>query len=67
MNWIINGSAVPGFAFLALSISMFSGVQLIALGVMGEYIGRMYVNSLGKPQYIVGEVVDSADAVDIAP
>ncbi len=67
VNWIINGSAVPGFAFLALSISMFSGVQLIALGVMGEYIGRMYVNSLGKPQYIVGEVVDSADAVDIAP
>jgi undecaprenyl-phosphate 4-deoxy-4-formamido-L-arabinose transferase len=57
VNWFIHGSAVPGFAFLAISISIFAGAQLLAIGVMGEYLGRLYVNSLAKPQYTVDEVV----------
>lgn len=56
VNWWIHGSVVPGFAFLALSTAAFAGVQLLALGVMGEYLGRLYFNSLGKPQYLVAEV-----------
>jgi undecaprenyl-phosphate 4-deoxy-4-formamido-L-arabinose transferase len=56
-NYLIRGSAVPGFAFIALSIAMFSGVQLLSIGVMGEYLGRLYENSLRKPQYTVEAVV----------
>lgn len=61
VNWFIHGSAVPGFAFLALSTAAFAGVQLLALGVMGEYLGRLYFNSLGKPQYLVAERVGTPE------
>lgn len=65
LNWVINGSAVPGFAFLAMSFSILGGAQLLALGVIGEYLGRLYFNSLGKPQYLVQDVVEhSADHAD---
>lgn len=55
INWLRVGSAVPGFAFLALSVAAFAGVQLLSLGIMGEYLGRLYFNSLSKPQYLVAE------------
>jgi glycosyltransferase involved in cell wall biosynthesis len=61
LNWIRHGSAVPGFAYLAISVSAFAGVQLLALGVIGEYLGRLYFNSLGKPQYLVAEEVGVKD------
>ncbi len=55
-NWVRHGSAVPGFAFIGLSVATFAGVQLLALGLIGEYLGRLYFNSLAKPQYLVAEV-----------
>ena len=57
INFHVRGSAVPGFAFIALSVAMFSGVQLLSIGVMGEYLGRLYENSLRKPQYTVEAIV----------
>lgn len=51
------GTAPEGFAFIAISVAFFSGVQLITLGVMGEYLGRLYFSQLGKPQYLVDEIV----------
>jgi len=59
-NWLRHGSAVPGFAFVALSTSILSGAQLLTLGVIGEYLGRLYFGALGKPQYVVDEVVESS-------
>lgn len=56
-NYLVRGSVVPGFAFIALSVAMFSGVQLLSIGVMGEYLGRLYENSLRKPQYTVEAIV----------
>lgn len=56
-NYFVRGSVVPGFAFLALSIAMFAGVQLLSIGVIGEYLGRLYENSLRKPQYTIEAVV----------
>jgi glycosyltransferase involved in cell wall biosynthesis len=55
LNWLRYGSAVPGFAFLAISTSVLSGAQLLALGIIGEYLGRLYFNNLGKPQYVIHE------------
>ena len=47
--------SVPGFAFLASIIAIFSGAQLFTLGIFGEYLGRMYVRTMERPAYVVGE------------
>ncbi len=60
INWLRYGSAVPGFAFIAMTTAVLSGTQLMALGIIGEYLGRMYFNALGKPQYLVHEVARPA-------
>jgi glycosyltransferase involved in cell wall biosynthesis len=57
VNYLINGSAVPGFAFLASIIATFSGAQLFALGIIGEYLGRMYFRTMDRPTYLVSETV----------
>lgn len=54
-RWLIVGSAVPGFAFLASIIAIFSGGQLLALGIIGEYLARMYQRTMDRPQYLVRE------------
>ncbi|MGD1174050.1 glycosyltransferase family 2 protein [Mycobacterium seoulense] len=61
-NFLINGSAVPGFAFLASIIAIFSGAQLFALGVMGEYLARMHFRTMDRPAYLVSETVASDGA-----
>lgn len=55
VNFLINGSAVPGFAFLASMIAIFSGAQLFALGVIGEYLARMHFRTMDRPTYVVSE------------
>lgn len=54
-SWALYGSAVPGFVFLASIISIFSGAQLIALGIIGEYLARMYSRSMDRPAFVVAE------------
>jgi glycosyltransferase involved in cell wall biosynthesis len=50
-----GGSSVPGFAFLASMIAIFSGAQLFALGIMGEYLARIHFRSMDRPTYVVRE------------
>jgi glycosyltransferase involved in cell wall biosynthesis len=52
-RYLIQGSSVPGFPFLASVIAIFSGVQLFCLGIMGEYIARMHFRMLERPTYSV--------------
>jgi undecaprenyl-phosphate 4-deoxy-4-formamido-L-arabinose transferase len=47
--------SVPGFPFLASLISIFSGAQLFALGLFGEYLTRLFNHALGRPTYVVKE------------
>jgi len=54
---VIQGAVVPGFAFLASIVAIFSGTQLFALGVIGEYIARMHVRSMGQPSYVVKQAI----------
>lgn len=44
---------VPGFAFLASEIALFAGLQLFAIGVIGEYIARLHFRTMGKPPYVI--------------
>jgi len=53
------GRAVPGFAFLASIIAIFSGAQLFALGIIGEYLARIFNRSMQRPVYVVKEIVGS--------
>lgn len=55
-GWLLRGSAVPGFAFLASVIAIFSGAQLMALGIIGEYLARMYARTIERPPYLVRDV-----------
>jgi undecaprenyl-phosphate 4-deoxy-4-formamido-L-arabinose transferase len=50
-----GGSSVPGFAFLASIVAIFSGAQLFAIGIIGEYLARMHFRSMDRPTYIVRE------------
>jgi len=53
ISYLLNGSAVPGFAFLASLIAIFSGAQLFALGIIGEYLARMHFRAMDRPTYLV--------------
>ena len=55
---LLFGVDVPGFPTLIISVMFFAGVQLISLGVIGEYLGRMYEEVKGRPLFLVAE--DSA-------
>lgn len=50
------GQVVPGFAFLASIIVIFSGAQMLTIGILGEYIARMYVRLSDRPPYTVKEL-----------
>ena len=67
VRWILEGSVVPGFPFLASAIAIFSGAQLFALGVIGEYLARMHFRSMGKPTYVVRDVLDAAARKEPGP
>jgi glycosyltransferase involved in cell wall biosynthesis len=54
---LVFGSDVPGFPTLIVSVMFFSGAQLISLGVIGEYIGRIFAEVKRRPLYIVGEAL----------
>jgi len=49
------GRSVPGFPFLASIIALFSGAQLFALGIIGEYLARMHFRMMDRPSYVVRE------------
>jgi len=51
----LRGVSVQGFPFLASTIILFSGIQLISLGVIGEYLARMHFRVMQKPEYVVIE------------
>jgi undecaprenyl-phosphate 4-deoxy-4-formamido-L-arabinose transferase len=53
----------PGFAAIASMISVFSATQMIAIGVLGEYLGRIFVGGMGRPTYVVRDRVEAAAEV----
>ncbi|MBL8590547.1 MAG: glycosyltransferase family 2 protein [Methylobacteriaceae bacterium] len=55
LEYIIKGATTPGFATLIISVMMLSGVQLLSLGVLGSYIGRIFSEVKRRPLYVVGE------------
>jgi len=54
---LIFGVDVPGFASLIVSITFFAGIQLLSLGIIGEYIGRIFAEVKRRPLYLIEERV----------
>jgi dolichol-phosphate mannosyltransferase len=52
---LISGAAILGWASTMTSILFLGGIQLIAIGVIGEYIGRIYNEAKGRPPWVVGQ------------
>jgi len=57
-RFLLTGGSVPGFPFLASIIALFSGAQLFALGIIGEYLSRMHFRMMERPSYVVRESLD---------
>jgi undecaprenyl-phosphate 4-deoxy-4-formamido-L-arabinose transferase len=61
-TYVINGGdTAPGFPFLASMIAILSGAQLLALGIIGEYLGRVHYRSMHRPQYTIRTSTDDGD------
>jgi undecaprenyl-phosphate 4-deoxy-4-formamido-L-arabinose transferase len=60
-RYLIQGGSVPGFPFLASTIAIFSGVQLLSLGIIGEYLSRMHFRIMEEPTYVIRQQVYSEE------
>ena len=63
-HWIY-GNDVPGWATLVTGMMFFSGVQLLSIGILGEYVGRIFDEVKQRPVYVVGSEVGRG-AIDVA-
>jgi undecaprenyl-phosphate 4-deoxy-4-formamido-L-arabinose transferase len=62
-RYFIQGDSVPGFPFLASMIAIFSGAQLFALGIMGEYLARLHFRMMDRPTYAIDVTTGDHDPV----
>lgn len=63
-NVVLDGVETPGYATLITAVVALSGIQLATLGVVGEYVGRIYDESKRRPHYVVRETDESAAVID---
>jgi len=60
VRFFLDRGSVPGFPFLASVIAIFSGAQLFALGVIGEYLARMYFRTMERPTYVIRQTTEES-------
>lgn len=64
-RYFLEGGSIPGFPFLASIIAIFSGAQLFALGIIGEYLARMHFRTMERPPYVVASHTASHDMLPV--
>ena len=60
-RYFVGRGSIPGFPFLASIIAIFSGAQLFALGILGEYLARIHFRTMERPPYLVRERTDAKE------
>jgi polyisoprenyl-phosphate glycosyltransferase len=55
--WMTSGEVVPGWASTAGLLSLLGGIQLLTLGILGEYVGRLFLSNLQRPHFVVADRV----------
>lgn len=61
-RFLLQGSPVPGFPFIASIIAIFSGAQLLAIGIIGEYLARIHFRTMNKPQYFIRQKTNKSSS-----
>ena len=61
--YLLYGSPVQGFVFLATIITTFAGVQLFAIGIFGEYLARIFDRTMDKPPYVMSETTQETTRI----
>lgn len=56
LRTLIFGVVVPGYASLMVVVLFLGGIQLITLGIIGEYLGRLYSEAKGRPHYVINRI-----------
>ena len=59
---VLTGHTVAGWSSLAVSIWAIGGLQLLAIGVVGEYIGKIYLETKARPRYRIETELDDREA-----
>jgi glycosyltransferase involved in cell wall biosynthesis len=62
--YVTSNIAVPGFALTIVSVLILGGLQLLGIGILGEYVGRLHLSVIRKPQYSVRQILASDDPRD---
>ena len=60
LRTLIFGIDVPGYASIMVTVLFIGGVQLLCLGMLGEYMGRLYMEAKERPIYIVSNIYEDA-------
>jgi hypothetical protein len=56
----VNGNPVGGWPTLTVALMLFSGIQLLSIGILGEYIGRIFNEVKQRPLYLIDEDYDNS-------
>ena len=59
---LVHGTGVPGYASLLVAVLFFGSMQLMSIGLLGEYIGRIYVETKQRPGYLIRKIYQNTDA-----
>ncbi|HZR37438.1 MAG TPA: glycosyltransferase family 2 protein [Nevskia sp.] len=59
---LIQGNDVPGYASLIVAVMFFGGINLLSIGVLGEYVGRIFMESKQRPLYVVRKLHEAKPA-----
>lgn len=61
LRTLIEGVAVPGYASIFVAVMLFGGINLLGIGILGEYVGRIFIESKQRPLYVIRQAHEPDD------